>query len=60
MKPNTRVGGITVEQIFAYTYAVLHDPVYRDNYAVDLTSGAPAAAPLSRLRPMGADGTGAP
>ena len=28
--------GITVEQIFAYTYAVLHDPVYRHDYAVDL------------------------
>ena len=29
-------GGITAEQIFAYTYAVLHDPVYRDKYAIDL------------------------
>ena len=28
--------GITAEQIFAYTYAVLHDPVYRHDYAVDL------------------------
>ena len=28
--------GITAEQIFAYTYAVLHDPVYRHEYAVDL------------------------
>ena len=27
---------ITAEHIFAYTYAVLHDPVYRDKYAVDL------------------------
>ena len=34
-------GGITVEQIFAYTYAVLHDPVYRDNYAVDLLRELP-------------------
>ena len=29
-------GGITAEDIFAYTYAVLHDPVYRYDYAVDL------------------------
>ena len=28
--------GITAEDIFAYTYAVLHDPVYRYDYAVDL------------------------
>ena len=28
--------GITAEQIFAYTYAVLHDPVYRHDYAADL------------------------
>ena len=28
--------GITAEGIFAYTYAVLHDPVYRHDYAVDL------------------------
>ena len=28
--------GITAEHIFAYTYAVLHDPVYRHDYAVDL------------------------
>ena len=28
--------GITAEQIFAYTYAVLHDPLYRHDYAVDL------------------------
>ena len=27
---------ITAEEIFAYTYAVLHDPVYRQKYAVDL------------------------
>ena len=29
-------GGITAEDIFAYTYAVLHDPEYREKYAVDL------------------------
>ena len=28
--------GITAEEIFAYTYAVLHDPLYRQEYAVDL------------------------
>ena len=28
--------GITAEDILAYTYAVLHDPVYRHDYAVDL------------------------
>ena len=28
--------GITAEDIFAYTYAVLHDPHYREKYAVDL------------------------
>ena len=32
------VGGesITAEDVFAYTYAVLHDPVYRHDYRVDL------------------------
>ena len=32
------VGGerITAEDVFAYTYAVLHDPVYRHDYAADL------------------------
>ena len=33
--------GITAEHIFAYTYAVLHDPVYRYDYAVDLTREFP-------------------
>ena len=28
--------GITAEDIFAYTYAVLQDPEYRERYAVDL------------------------
>ena len=28
--------GITAEDIFAYTYAVLHDPAYRQDYRVDL------------------------
>ena len=28
--------GITAEDIFAYTYAALHDPEYREKYAVDL------------------------
>ena len=32
------VGGpsITAEDVFAYTYAVLHDPAYRHDYAIDL------------------------
>ena len=33
--------GITAEDIFAYTYAVLHDPVYREEYAVDLRQEFP-------------------
>ena len=28
--------GISAEEIFAYTYAVLHDPVYRHDYKIDL------------------------
>ena len=32
---------ITAEQIFAYTYAVLHDPAYRHDYAVDLLRELP-------------------
>ncbi len=28
--------GVSAEEIFAYTYAVLHDPVYRYDYKVDL------------------------
>ena len=28
--------GITAEDIFAYTYAVLHDPVYHEEYALDV------------------------
>ena len=28
--------GITAEDIFAYTYAVLHDPEYREKYTIDL------------------------
>ena len=33
--------GITAEDIFAYTYAVLHDPVYHHDYEVDLTREFP-------------------
>ena len=33
--------GITAEDIFAYTYAVLHDPVYRQDYQVDLLRDFP-------------------
>ena len=32
---------ITPEQIFAYTYAVLHAPLYREKYAIDLTHEFP-------------------
>ena len=32
---------ITTEDIFAYTYAALHDPKYREAYAVDLLQGFP-------------------
>ena len=32
---------ITADDIFAYTYAVLHDPVYREEYAVDLVREFP-------------------
>ena len=32
---------ITAEDIFAYTYAVLHDPVYRYDYRVDLLRELP-------------------
>ena len=52
------VGGesITAEDVFAYTYAVLHDPVYRHDYAVDLFARVSAPAPVSRLGCMGEDG----
>ena len=33
--------GITAERVFAYTYAVLHDPVYREKYAIDLLQEFP-------------------
>ena len=32
---------ITAEDIFAYTYAALHDPAYRETYAVDLLQEFP-------------------
>ena len=32
---------ITAEDIFAYTYAALHDPAYRETYAVDLLRDFP-------------------
>ena len=34
-------GTISAEQIFAYTYAVLHDSTYREKYAVDLLGEFP-------------------
>ena len=33
--------GITAEDIFAYTYAALHDPIYREYYAVNLRQEFP-------------------
>ena len=33
--------GITAEDIFAYTYAVLHDPVHRHDYRLDLLRDFP-------------------
>ena len=32
---------ISAEDVFAYTYGVLHDPVYREKYAVDLLRAFP-------------------
>ena len=34
-------GGITADDIFAYTYAALHDPKYRKVYEIDLKQGFP-------------------
>ena len=48
--------GITAEDIFAYTYAALHDPFYRETYAVDLRRGfprLPLQADFSGLARMG-------
>ena len=39
--------GITAEDVFAYTYAALHDPKYREAYAVDLLQEFPRL-PLHR------------
>ena len=36
-----KVASITPEDIFAYTYAVLHDPKYREVYEVNLKQGFP-------------------
>ena len=47
--------GITAEDIFAYTYAALHDPAYREMYQVDLLREFPRLhfyeefAPLARM-----------
>ena len=53
--------GITAEHIFAYTYAVLHDPVYRDKYAVVLLTREFPRLPLYHDFDVWAkDGAGAP
>ena len=44
--------GITAEEIFAYTYAVLHDPAYRHEYAMDLLREFPAC-PCTRTSTTG-------
>ena len=43
--------GITAEEIFAYTYAVPHDPVYRQKYAVDLLREFPRLPLYPDFRP---------
>ena len=48
--------GITAEEIFAYTYAVLHDPAYRHEYAGGPAAGVPPPAPVPRLPPLGRNG----
>ena len=50
--------GITAEEIFAYTYAALHDQVYRESYAVDLRREFPRLpfhADFRELARMGQD-----
>lgn len=34
--PSSDLGDVTKDDIFAYVYAVLHDPVYRETYALNL------------------------
>ena len=48
--------GITAEDTFAYTYAVLHDPIYRHEYAVDLLREFPPPAAVPGSPPLGGDG----
>ena len=54
----TSSGGITAEDIFAYVYAVLHDPVYREKYAVGPASGVSTPALLRGLLGLGCVGSG--
>ena len=42
--------GVSKDAIFAYVYAALHDPVWRETYAINLKRGVPAH-PLSRRLP---------
>jgi predicted helicase len=35
-RPNRKAREVTKDAIFAYVYAVLHDPVYREKYALNL------------------------
>ena len=48
--------GIGAEDIFAYTYAVLHDPVYLYDYAKRPAARIPPPAAVPRVRHLGADG----
>ena len=52
-------GGITAEDIFAYVYAVLHDPVYRHDYEGDLRREFPRLPFYKGFPGLGANGAGA-
>ena len=45
--------GITAEEIFAYTYAVLHDPTYRQRIRRGPAAGVPTPAPVPRTSTTG-------
>ena len=42
-------GILTKDDIFHYVYAVLHDPVYRETYALNLKREFPRAGPAPAL-----------
>lgn len=49
--PGTRLPEPTKEAIFHYVYAVLHDPSYREKYAVNLTRDFPRVPLYGSTRP---------